>query len=155
MTDVSQEIKSGEHFTAVDLGEFADLDSYKFSHPILPFDVEGKVFLKSLLGLTSSEISINKLPPKTSIPFHHRHEKNEEIYIFIKGTGQFQIDDQIFPISEGTIVRVAPKGARCWRNTSEEPLYYIVIQAPAAGYGNDDTIDDGKLVRKLVHWKDA
>jgi len=152
MTDVAQEIKHGENFAAVDLGEFADLDNYTFTHPILPFEVEGKVFLKSLLGLTSTEISINKVPPNTSVPFYHRHEKNEEIYIFIKGTGQFQVDDQTFPVAEGTIIRVAPKGARCWRNVSDEPLYYIVIQAPAEGYGKDETINDGKLVRKLVRW---
>lgn len=151
----SQEVRNGTNYTSASLGEFAGLDNFKFAHPALPFEVEGKVFLNSLLGLTSAEISINKLPPKASMPFHHKHQNNEEIYIFIKGTGEFRVDDQLIPIGEGTVVRVAPDGVRCWRNLSTEPLYYIVVQAPAGGYGNAKTIEDGKAVRKPVHWESA
>jgi uncharacterized cupin superfamily protein len=85
MNQTPPEVRNGANFTAASLGDLADLNSFKFNHPALPFEVEGKVFLNSLLGLTSSEISLNKLPPKTSMPFHHRHKLNEEIYIFLKG----------------------------------------------------------------------
>ncbi|MDH4048469.1 MAG: cupin domain-containing protein [Gammaproteobacteria bacterium] len=155
MTQTLPEVRNGTNFTAVSLGEFVGLNSFKFSHPALPFEVEGKVFLNSLLGLTSSEISLNKLPPKASMPFHHKHQLNEEIYIFIKGKGEFQIDDHIFPVSEGTVVRVAPEGVRCWRNLSVEPLYYIVVQAPVGGYKSSGTISDGTAVQKPVRWEPA
>lgn len=125
--------KSGSNFTAVDLGPLGQLDQYRYKHPALPHEVDGKVFLNQLLGLTSSEISLNKLPPRTSIPFYHAHRLNEEIYLFLKGEGEFQIDDKVLPIREGTVVRVAQEGERCWRNTSAtEDLYYIVIQAVPA-----------------------
>lgn len=152
MDKASRNVREGSNFSVGNLGEFIGLDKYKFTHPALPFEVKGKIFLNSLLGLTSAEISINKLPPEASMPFHHQHRNNEEIYIFIKGTGEFRVDDQVFPVSEGTAVRVAPEGVRCWRNLSMEPLYYIVVQAPAGGYGNGNTIDDGKAVRKPVAW---
>ena len=153
MSQLSPEVRVGAHFTAADLGDLAGLNHFKFSHPALPFEVEGKVFLNSLLGLTSSEISLNKLPPATSMPFHHTHTHNEEIYIFVKGKGEFQIDEHIFPVREGSVVRVAPAGVRCWRNLSAEPLYYIVVQAPAGGYHGRNTINDGKAVEKPVLWE--
>lgn len=146
MTQTPPETRTGANFAAAALGELAHLDQFRFHHPALPFEVEGKVFLNSLLALTSAEISLNKLPPRTSMPFHHRHRLNEEIYVFIKGIGEFQVDDEVFAVSEGTVVRVAPEGVRCWRNLSSEPLYYIVIQAPAAGYKSGTTIGDGVIV---------
>ncbi|MHB8454990.1 MAG: cupin domain-containing protein [Acidiferrobacterales bacterium] len=155
MDRILPEVRKGANFTAASLGEFAGLDSFKFSHPKLPFEVEGKVFCNSLLGLTSSEISFNKLPPKASMPFHHRHKLNEEIYIFIKGRGEFRIDDETFEVAEGSVVRVAPEGVRCWRNLSTEPLYYIVVQAPAAGYKSGATISDGVAVQKPVSWSNG
>ncbi len=155
MNVVPNVIQTGGNFSATDLGELGNLDRYRFSHAKMPFEVEGKVFLNSILGLTSAEISLNKLPPKTSMPFHHRHRNNEEIYIFIKGTGEFRVDDQIVPISSGTVIRVAPAGIRCWRNLSDEPLYYVVVQAPSGGYGKDKTIDDGEAVKKPVRWETA
>lgn len=53
----------GANFTAVHLGWLAQLDQYTYKHPALPRETDGKVFLNQLLGMTSSEISLNKLPP--------------------------------------------------------------------------------------------
>ncbi len=146
------QIKKGAHFTAADVGPLSQLDQYKFKHPALPRETEGKLFLHELLGLTSSEISINKMPPKTSMLFYHTHNLNEEIYVFLRGKGEFQIDDKLLPIGEGTIVRVAPEGERCWRNTSAtEDLLYIVIQARAGTY-EGQTVGDGVGVQKKVSW---
>ncbi|MFO0699554.1 MAG: cupin domain-containing protein [Nitrospira sp.] len=145
-------IKQGAHFTAAEVGPFSQLDQYTFKHPALPRETDGKLFLHELLGLTGSEISINKMPPKTSMLFYHRHTLNEEIYVFLRGTGEFQIDDKVLPIREGTIVRVAPAGERCWRNTSAtEDLLYIVIQARAGTY-DGQTVEDGVAVQKKVSW---
>ncbi len=142
----------GPHFTAVNLGPLAQLDQYTYKHPALPRETEGKVFLNQLLGLTSSEISINKLPPRTLMPFYHKHRLNEEIYLFLKGEGEFQIDDKVLSIREGTVVRVSQEGARCWRNTSEtEDLYYVVVQARAGTY-EGDTVADGVGIQKRVSW---
>ena len=153
MTHNAPEVRNGVNFTAAYLGELVGLSDFRFKHPALPFEVDGKVFLNSLLGLTGSEISLNKLPANASMPFHHKHQSNEEVYIFIKGKGEYQVDDQVFPIGEGTVIRVAPGGVRCWRNQMAEPLYYIVVQAPADGYKSGNTISDGKAVQKPVRWE--
>ncbi len=145
-------VKAGQNFAAVDLGVFSDLNQFKFEAPSIPLKVEGKVFLNQLLSLTSAEISVNQLPPKHSIPFYHKHQLNEEIYLFIRGEGEFQVDDRIFPTQEGSVVRVDCAGDRCIRNTSAtEALIYIVIQSRAGSY-TDHTIEDGVKVQKPVSW---
>jgi mannose-6-phosphate isomerase-like protein (cupin superfamily) len=142
--------KTGQHFASVDLGALSDLNQFKFESPLLK--VEGKVFLNQLLNLTSAEISINQLPPSQSIPFYHKHRLNEEIYLFIRGEGEFQVDDRIFPIQEGSAVRVDCEGERCIRNGSAtEALVYIVVQSRAGSYP-DHTIQDGIGIQKPVSW---
>lgn len=145
------EPRTGQHFGVVDLGSLSALDQFSFELPTVNVKVAGKLFLKQLLNLSSAEISINKLAPGKSLPFYHKHRLNEEIYLFIKGNGEFQVDDTVFPVSEGTVVRVDCNGQRCWRNTSEEDLYYIVIQARAGSY-DGETSEDGVGVEKRVSW---
>ncbi len=149
-----KKIKSweGSTFKAAALGLFKDLDEYSYTLPALSMTVNGKVFLNELLGLTGSEISFNKLPPKKSMPFYHKHHKHEEVYIFLSGKGQFQIDEKIFPVEQGTVVRVNPEGERTWRNVSDlEDLIFIVIQSPAGQIEATKTTD-GVAVEKRVSW---
>jgi mannose-6-phosphate isomerase-like protein (cupin superfamily) len=151
METIDCEIKRGSNFTMANLGEFARLDRFCFKLPSESFEFEGKLFINQLLGLTSCEISFNKLQSQTSIPFYHKHQLNEEIYIFLQGKGEFQIDGKVFPVSEGTVVRVAPEGERTLRSNPTGDLYYIVIQARANSY-ESNTIMDGLPVDKRVSW---
>ncbi|MBV8882550.1 MAG: cupin domain-containing protein [Chroococcidiopsidaceae cyanobacterium CP_BM_RX_35] len=144
--------KTGPHFAVADLGRFSQLHQFTFEAEGNPIKLEGKVFLKQILNLTSAEISLNNLPPGKSVPFYHKHQLNEEIYIFVRGQGEFQVDDCVFPISEGTVVRVAPEGERCMRNISDvEELCFIVIQSRTGSY-TDHTIQDGFGIQKRVSW---
>jgi len=111
----------------------------------------GKLFLKELLDLTGMEVSLNVLRPGEMIPFYHKHRKNEELYIFIKGRGQFQIDGEIIDVREGSVFRVAPEGVRAYRNHSGENLYFIVIQAKAGSFA-DVGISDGIGTGSPVEW---
>lgn len=142
----------GENFASANLGKFESLDQFVFEAPEVKIKREGKVFLKELLNLTGAEISFNKLSAHESISFYHTHQQNEEIYIFLKGTGEFQIDGKIFPVREGSIVRVDPAGERCYRNCGDTDLYLIVIQVKAGSY-EGRTIQDGVAVRKRVSWE--
>lgn len=152
---MSNQAKSGKNFTVAHLGAFENLAQHKFAHKAIPFEVEGKVFLNELLQLTSAEVSINRLPPNTSMPFYHRHKANEEIYIVVRGSGEFQVDGETIPVSEGSVLSIAPGGSRCWRSLSGEPLYFIVIQAPAGQFKSGASIADGVLVNEPVTWPSA
>jgi mannose-6-phosphate isomerase-like protein (cupin superfamily) len=144
--------QAGQNFAVADLGAFAGLKQFTFSAPGASFQVEGKVFLHDLLRLTSAEISLNNLPPKKSMPFYHKHRQNEEVYIFVQGQGEFQVDGVIFSVTQGSVVRVDPEGERCIRNTSgSDDLCFVVIQSRAGSY-LDHTIQDGVAVEKRVSW---
>lgn len=108
-------------------------------------DLTEKIFLKDVTGATATEISLNKMMPGEEIPFFHTHKKNEETYIILQGRGDFQVDSDIFPISEGSIIRIAPKGKRSMRNTSDSPMLYIVVQSRENSL-EEYALEDGVIV---------
>jgi len=138
--------KIGNNFSFIDFGPFENVDQYSFKHPKLTEEVAGKQFLKDELGLTSMEVSLNKFPAGTSMPFSHKHRKNEELYIFLKGKGKFCVDGDWFEVQEGSVIKVAPNGIRTWRSSSSEELLFIVIQAKA-GTLEGGSIQDGIPVK--------
>lgn len=102
---------------------------------------EGKQFVKDATGATSCEISFGTLPTNAAVPFFHSHKENEENYIILSGKGKFQVDDTVFDISEGSVIRVATNCDRNLKCTSEEPLTYICIQAKEGSLGNYTATD--------------
>ncbi len=89
----------------------------------------GKVFLHDALGLTGAEISVSVMPAGVAVPFKHVHKQNEEIYIFLTGTGIFTVDDVAIDIKPGTVIRVATGAKRGLENTGSDQMQYICIQA--------------------------
>jgi mannose-6-phosphate isomerase-like protein (cupin superfamily) len=144
------ETQHAPNFSVTHAGDWKDLAQHVFEHPVLG-KVPGKLFLKDTLQMTALEISLGSIPPGRGTPFSHRHRENEEVYIFVGGRGQFQVDGQVVEVREGTVIRVGCAGARAWRNTSTEPLRYIVIQARAGTLANGTTTD-GLPVADTVTW---
>lgn len=97
---------------------------------------EGKQFVKDATGATSCEISFGSLPTGAAVPFFHSHKENEENYIILSGSGKFQVDDDVFDIAEGSVIRVSTGADRNLKCTSSEPLVYICIQAKEGSLGN-------------------
>lgn len=96
---------------------------------------EGKQFVKDATGATSCEISFGTLPKGVAVPFFHSHRENEENYIILSGAGKFQVNDIVFDVTEGSIIRVATNSDRNLKCTSEEPMTYICIQAKEGSLG--------------------
>ncbi|MDE5607551.1 MAG: cupin domain-containing protein [Muribaculaceae bacterium] len=105
----------GEKFAHVSVGKLAGF--------------EGKQFVKDATGATSCEISFGSLPTGAAVPFFHSHKGNEENYIILSGAGRFQVNDEVFDVAEGSVVRVATNCDRNLKCTSAEPMAYICIQA--------------------------
>jgi mannose-6-phosphate isomerase-like protein (cupin superfamily) len=144
-------ISEGESFTAINIGDFGGLLGHSYLHPKLKREVVGKVFVGEAIKSSGTEISFQLLPPKTEIPFLHKHRNHEEIYIIIKGEGQFQIDGICFDVKEGSVVRIAPEGKRTLRNDSDSPMIYMCIQAQQ-GSLNCQYIADGYRVEGDIKW---
>ena len=109
----------------------------KFAHASVGslHDFEGKQFVKDATGATSCEISFGTLTKGNAVPFFHSHKENEENYIILSGSGKFQVNDDVFDIAEGSVVRVATNCDRNLKCTSEEPMCYICIQAKEGSLG--------------------
>ena len=141
-----------KNYSMFEIGALENIDQYSFSAQVLPSAIKGKKFLKEEMALTGMEVSFNKFPPGAAMPFYHKHQEHEELYLFLKGRGQFQIDGQVIDVKEGTAIRVTPAGVRAWRNNSDQDLYYVVIQAKANSLPKG-TIEDGMAVDQKVTWK--
>lgn len=108
---------------------------------------EGKQFVKDATGATSCEISFGTLPTGAAVPFFHSHKENEENYIILSGTGKFQVDDEVFDVEEGSVVRVATNCDRNLKCTSTSPMTYICIQAKEGSLGGY-TMTDAEITER-------
>lgn len=133
-----------ENYSVEHIGSFEKLLQREFR------GVKGKRFIGEELGLTGCEVSINCLPPGKGIPFVHAHKKNEELYIVLRGSGTFYVDGVEFPVREGSLIRVDPKGGRSLAAGDQE-LYFICIQAEA-GSLSQATLADGFKVEARTSW---
>ena len=145
-------ISENKNYTAVNIGSLQDVAAYSMIHPKLKHEIKGKVFLKEPTKSTGTEISFTTIPPKSELGYFHIHNKDEETYIILKGSGFYQVDDDCFPITEGSVIRVAPEGERSLCNTSDEPMVYICIQSKQNSL-EEHTTDDGKRVPVTPKWK--
>jgi len=135
---------AGKNFSAEQTGPFETLLQRDF------MGFHGKYFIGENLGLTGCEVSLNRLPAGKGMPFVHSHKKNEELYIVLRGSGTFYVDGEEFPISEGSLIRVAPEGERAWK-AGDEDLYFICIQAEA-GSLTQATLVDGIRTATKTSW---
>lgn len=108
---------------------------------------EGKQFVKDATGATSCEISFGSLPTGQAVPFFHSHKANEENYIILSGKGLFQVNDEVFEIAEGSVIRVATGCDRNLKCTSAEPMTYICIQAKEGSLGGY-TMTDAEITER-------
>lgn len=144
-------IAESKNYTAVNIGLLDELSDYSMVHPKLTTKIEGKVFVKEATKATGTEISFQSLPPHSDLGYFHTHEQNEETYIILKGSGEMQIDDDCFPVGEGSIVRVAPEGKRRLHNTTDSPMIYMVIQSKQDSLEQWST-KDGSRVKNEATW---
>lgn len=147
-----EKISTNKNYTAVNIGLLDKLQDYSFLHPKTGQTVTGKVFLKEATCATGTEVSFTTIPPHTELPYFHIHTKDEETYIILKGSGYYQVDDNCFPISEGSVIRVAPEGVRGLCNTSDDPMIYICIQSKENSL-EEHTTDDGKRTPVNPMWR--
>lgn len=145
-----EKIATAENFTAVSVGKLNELSNYVLE--LGPdMKIPGKVFGGTAVQATGSEFSFQLFQPSTETGFLHTHKNHEELYFFLKGKGEFQVDGEVFPISEGSIVRVAPAGKRSVRNNGNEPLVMLCVQYRSTTFTAEDTAD-GNILSTPVKW---
>lgn len=143
-------IIKAENVTAVDFGKLSNLNEYVLE--LAPeVKILGKVFGGALVGATGGDFSFQSFAPGTETGFLHTHKTHEELYFFLSGKGEFQVDGKVFPVAEGSVVRVAPNGKRSIRNSGTEPLVMLCVQYRGGTFTTEDATD-GVILNEKVEW---
>lgn len=145
-----KQIANASNFKAVDFGELSELKDYVLELGT-EMKIPGKVFGGAVLGANGGDFSFQMFQPGTETGFLHKHKQHEELYFFLRGKGEFQVDGQIFPVKEGSVVRVAPEGERSVRNNGTEPLIMLCVQYKGKTFTAEDA-SDGIILEKQVKW---
>jgi mannose-6-phosphate isomerase-like protein (cupin superfamily) len=112
------------------------------SHPI-PND-NGTINLYEAIGLTAAiredQLSLAKTvmqPHSAATRHYHRHSK--EIYIFLSGSAELGVDENIFGVSTGDVVLIEPNERHAVL-TRAEPVSFLALTVPA--YSPNDFLVD-------------
>lgn len=145
-----ERIAQAKNFKAVDMGKLSDLGKYVLE--LSPeVKIPGKVFGGAAVGATGSDFSLQEFPAGAETGFLHTHKQHEELYFFLSGKGEFQVDGQVFPVGEGSVVRVSPQGKRSVRNNGMDPLVMLCVQYRGDTFTAEDAAD-GVLLNEPVKW---
>lgn len=145
-----QKLSDGASYSAANFGSLADIKDYVLE--LGPeIRIPGKVFGGAAVGATGGEFSLQVFAPGQETGFLHTHKQHEELYFFLTGKGEFQVDGTVFPVEEGSVVRVAPDGRRSVRNNGTAPLVMLCVQYRSNTFTTDDAAD-GNILADAVKW---
>jgi mannose-6-phosphate isomerase-like protein (cupin superfamily) len=70
----------------------------------MPSEMEAR-FGRTPLGGETLGLSLMKLAPNFRIPFGHKHEGQEEVYVVVRGSGRVKVEDEIVELGEWDAIR--------------------------------------------------
>jgi mannose-6-phosphate isomerase-like protein (cupin superfamily) len=101
-------------FTLKNLAEVND------SAPKFGFaEVQEARFANDELEAEQTGVSYQRVKPGKRQAFAHRHERAEEVYVVLRGSGQVKLDDRIVDLRELDAIRVAPGVTRAFQAGSD------------------------------------
>ena len=71
----------------------------------------------------------------------HSHREQEEIYVVVSGSGSIKLDDQILPLRQWDVVRVAPQTVRALEG-GPDGLEVVAIGSDRPEGGDGTTVAD-------------
>jgi len=72
----------------------------------MPAEMQSR-FAARPLGLERTGLTYFRLAPGFRLPFAHRHEDQEEVYVVIRGSARIKVGEDVLDLSELDAVRVA------------------------------------------------
>jgi mannose-6-phosphate isomerase-like protein (cupin superfamily) len=70
----------------------------------MPAELEAR-FARTALGGKTLGLSLMTLAPGFRIPFGHKHEGQEEVYVVLRGTARIKVEDEIVELGELDAIR--------------------------------------------------
>jgi mannose-6-phosphate isomerase-like protein (cupin superfamily) len=114
-------------------------------------DYPGEMRMTSASDLGNEQVSFTwrRMPAQTGGKgsYGHRHKTQEEIYFVVSGTLQFKLEDEVFDVAAGNLVRVAPHVTRSVWNDGPDDAVLIMCSVKS-----DDPQGDAELIEDF--WPD-
>ena len=90
-----------------------NLRDVKDSAPGFGFgEVQEARFATGDLGARTTGVAYHRIKPGKRQVFGHKHDKAEEVYVVVSGSGRIKLDDEIRDLGPFDAVRVAPEVVR-------------------------------------------
>lgn len=70
----------------------------------MPSELEAR-FARSALGGETLGLTLFTLAPGFRIPFGHKHEGQEEVYVIVRGSARIKVDSEVVELGEWDAIR--------------------------------------------------
>ena len=124
-----------DRYTKKNLREDVENQAPKFG---MPSELAARFARSALEGKTLG-LSLITLEPGFRMPFGHKHEHQEEVYVVVRGSARIKVDDEIVEVGEWDAIRFETNTMRNVEAGSEGVEYL------AFGAGDDPR--DAELVQ--------
>ena len=114
-------------YTKVNLRRDVENQAPKFD---MPEELQARFARAPLEGETLG-VSLMTLDADFRMPFGHKHEGQEEVYVVVRGSGRIKVEDDIVELAEWDAIRIDKD---TWRNIESGPGGMEFL---ALGAGND------------------
>ena len=110
---------------------------------------DGRRIIDHELAAQYIGLSANALVPGEEAGYWHTHSRIEELYVFLSGSGQMALDDEVVEVGPGSVVRVGQNVMRTWRALpdSDGELGWLCIRGggePLPEFPDDSRRDPGR-----------
>jgi mannose-6-phosphate isomerase-like protein (cupin superfamily) len=102
-------------------------------------EIQEARFAKGDLDAERTGVSHHRLKPNQRTPFGHKHEKAEEVYVVIAGSGRMKLDDEIIEVETLDAIRVSPEVIRAFEAGPEG----VEVLAMGARHDGDGEVIPG------------
>lgn len=103
--------------------------------------------LKRDLDLKGVGVGIVNIPAGKGYTYLHRHERQEEVYIPLKGRGMLYVEETLVPLEPGDFVKVPPESNRALKAEADTDLVCLIVGGVPAGFktkgASSTLINDG------------
>jgi mannose-6-phosphate isomerase-like protein (cupin superfamily) len=112
------------NYTKTNLRSDVENQAPKFD---MPSEMEARFARTPIEGETLG-LSLMTLAPNFRIPFGHKHEGQEEVYVVVRGSGRIKVEDEVVEVGEWDAVRF---GKDTMRNVEAGPegIEYVAFGA--------------------------
>jgi mannose-6-phosphate isomerase-like protein (cupin superfamily) len=109
------------NYTKANVREDVENQAPKFG---MPDELDAR-FARSAIDGKTLGLSLMKLEPNFRIPFGHKHEHQEEVYVVVRGSGRVKVEDDIVELREWDAIRFGG-----FKDTVKaNPGYFTTIRA--------------------------